>query len=681
MAELKIFRGGIQEDMPSNARIQPQDFGESGIAAGLKVAGRAVANVADDMAEIQDIHDHAAVKEQVNALNQHYAEIGYTGPNAYYSKAGKDAVDTRPMVEKSLDSFIEQSRANLNENQRRMFDDAVIPQRQQWAMQIATYADKETKRYGAQESEARQNIAAEQAKLSYFQDPEAGEKLIDTGLSEIDAQAKLEGWGPETVAAKKIAFTSGTYRDIGTRLAYEGGETGPQLAQAFVEKHQASMTADDREVILTHARVQQNSLEADKRRQEAEQRRIERENRADAKDRAKSVADNIDLGIPLSGPEYAAALSDAQASGDEALVKRLQVGQFKNNLTVQYNGSPPSELQSRINQLDGEIAKAGGKVKPEVMVERDHLQGLLNKSNSELANDPLSWGARHLGVDPGRLNMDDPASVRQRITAANEVARRTGRAPTPLTNEEAAAWATTPVHGTVADKVKLVARLARFGPMALAAAEQVAPNNTGFQNLVGLATHPNASVAHFRVNQVVSGYEILKTKPKLIDKDMSVRQFQESVGNALHFFPSTAQGVYSNATAILASDANEHGWDQWSQAQGRWYAAVNMALGAYTKDGKQYGGLAKFNGGTTVLPEDIDQATFEQRIARAHGTEFRKASNGTPMFGDGRIPIATDLKKMLWVPSGDGVYRLSDGNAFLKTKSGDFYEIDFSRLH
>jgi hypothetical protein len=36
---------------------------------------------------------------------------------------------------------------------------------------------------------------------------------------------------------------------------------------------------------------------------------------------------------------------------------------------------------------------------------------------------------------------------------------------------------------------------------------------------------------------------------------------------------------------------------------------------------------------------------------------------------------------MQWVPSGDGVYRLTDGNGFLKTKQGDFYEIDVVKLN
>lgn len=683
MAKVLIFRGGnIREDMPTNARIQPQDYGGSPIAAGLKVAGQAVDDYAQNQVEINDIHDKAAVKEAVNGLTEHYSEIGYTGPNAFYSKQGKDAVDTKPTVEKSLDSYIGEARKGFtNENQRKMFDDVVIPQRQSWGVQIATHADKETKAYGAEESAARTSIVGEQVKLTYIQDPAAGEKLIDTGLGEIDSRARLEGWGPEKVASEKIKFTSGTYRDVGTRLAYSGGTDGPALAQAFVDQHAGSMSNDDREIVLAHARVQQNTLEAEQRRAEADARRVAREASSDAKDRAKSAADNIDLGIPLSAPEYTSALADAKTSGDDALVKRLQVGQFKNNLTVQYSGVPPADLQVRINDLNGEISKAGGKVKPETVVERDQLQVLLNQSSAELGSDSLSWGAKHLGIDPGRLNMDDPNSIHLRVKAANDVARRTGHPPQPLTNEEAAAWSTTPVHGSVADKVNLVSRLARFGPMALAAAEQVAPNNDGFQNLVGLATNRNASVAHFRVNQVVSGYEILKTKPNLIHARDSMDDFNSYVGDALHFFPTTKQGVYSNATAILASDANDHGWTDWGQAQPRWYAATNMALGAYTKGGKQFGGLAKFNGGTTVLPEDVDQQTFETRISKAHGPQFRSASNGTPVFADGRNPTATDIKKMLWVPSGDGVYRLSNGNGFLRTKSGDWYEIDFSRLH
>jgi hypothetical protein len=285
-----------------------------------------------------------------------------------------------------------------------------------------------------------------------------------------------------------------------------------------------------------------------------------------------------------------------------------------------------------------------------------------------------------LGFTVNKLNLNDPASITERIGVANTIAKRTGEMRV-LTQDEVATTQQTLQSGTTQDKVGLALRIARLGPLALPAAEQLT-NNSGFINLIGLATHSNRGVAASRVNQIVTGYDVLKTKPKLIDKDQAQQQFNQYVGGALQFLPQVSQGVYSNAQALLGAEANEHGWSEWQQMDRRaMYRAVNSALGAYTKDGKQMGGLATVNGAITVLPENMAQDEFEGRIARAHGPDFRSAQNGVPVYADGRSPTATDLKRMQWVPSSDGIYRLTDGHGFLHTKEGGFYEIDISRLH
>lgn len=647
-------------------------------------------NAGGDYAAVQQAvearHDDATVKEATNAIARHYADIGYTGPDAYYNKQGKDALLKRPQVEGSLDALIEQSRSALKtQRQRDMFDSAIVPQRINWGVQIATFADKETRTYDLQASTARAGVAGELAKLTYLDDPEHAEKQIGTALLEIENKGKLEGLPPEAIALEKLKFTSGTYRDIGANIAVQGGLQGPEVARAFVEKHGESMTDDDRRFVNDRADVQQNQIEAEQRRQEAELRRQQREARGDAKDRAKSAADNIDLGIPLSADDYATAHADALASGDEALVKRLEVGQFKNNLTVEWNDAPPADLQARVNELNSDIAKAGGKVKPETVVERDHLQALLGRSNSDLNADPLSWGAKHLGIAPGTLNLRDPGSIKQRIDAATLVARRTGRAPAPLTNEEAATLAPLISNGSVEQKTKLVMQLSQFGPLAVTAARQVAPNNASFQNMVGLAGHRNRGVGASRVNQIIAGQEVLKTKPKLIDNTESVRQFNELTGQSLMFLPSVKTGVLENAKALLANESNERGYSDWGEASGRWYAAINSALGAYTRDGKQIGGLHGFNGGVTVIPEEMSETDFEQRISRATGPQIKGGHNGTPVYADGRAATATEIKKMQWVPIGDGIYRLSpNGRDFLHTReetpNGGFYVINVRKL-
>jgi hypothetical protein len=685
MAQVPISQGRRVALQPLPAeKLRAADFGSGGEAIGQAATrfGQQVADFAEYKEKVQSLEDQAVVKEATNNLNQHYAEVGYTGADPYYAKQGKAAILARPQVEQGLDTLIDTTRGGLqNERQRKMFDNAVKPQRIEWGTQLAQHSERETVAYEADESTSRVGMATEMARLTYLDDPAHGEKQLETALGEIENLGRLKGWGADKIATEKLKTASGTYKDIGTRLAYEGGAKGPDLARAFVKQHEGSMIGDDRETVLTHARTQQNANEAEQRRIEADAHRQQREAMADAKDRANSVYRNIQDGVAVDPKALASAIGDARLAGDDALVEGLRQGGLKNNLTQEYASATPGELASRVNELSAEITKAGGKVDPDKIVERDHLQTLLTKSRTEIHSDPLAWGAEHLGISIPPLDLRKPDSIMARVSAATTIARRTGTTPRPLTQDEVAAFQQRITSGTTEQKVDLALKLARFGPLALPAAEQLT-NNSGFINLIGLATHGNHGVAAARVNQIVTGYDVLKTKPKLVNKDQAQQQFNEYVGGAFEFLPQVSSGLFSNAQALLAAQANEHGWAEWNDVDSRaWYRSVNSALGAYTRDGKQVGGLASFNGAVTVLPENMSQDEFEGAIAKAHGPEFRRAQNGDPVSADGRMPTATDLKRMQWIPSGDGVYRLSDGNGFLKTKAGGFYEIDVGKLN
>jgi hypothetical protein len=681
LPQVRLYENEVQRGGGVEERLRAADYGPSPLAVGLQKLGKGVAEFADQQDQINDEVDRAAAKEAVTAGTSFFAEQGYTGQDPYFSKKGKDALTTRPTFEKGLGTQLETLRKGLsNDRQRQYFDNAINPQRQSWGIQIASHADKEGTQYQADEAKSRAGMSGELGRAMWLNDPVEGDKQIATGAMEIANYGHFAGWGPDQIKAEQLKYSSGAYRDVGTSIV-TAGQDGPTLARAFVDKYGKSMTGDDRSAVLTHAETQQNHIEAEQRRAEAEQRRIDREARQDKKDAAQSVYRNIQDGIVVDPKDLASAITNATEADDPALAEGLRQGGLKNNLTQQWANATPSELQQRVNDLSAQITKAGGKVKPDLIVERDHLQTLVGKSRSALNSDPLSWGAEHLGIKVAPLNLNDQGSINDRIQAATLIARRTGTMPAPLMQDEVAATQQTLQHGTTEQKVALAMRLAKMGPLALPAADQLT-NNTGFHNLIGLATLSNRGVAASRVNQVVTGYEVLKTKPKLIDKNQAQQQFNSAIGSALQFLPQVSQGVFSNAQALLATQANEHGWNEWGEAQGGWLPAINSALGAYSRDGKRIGGLWTLNGGTTILPEGMTGAEFEDRIAKSHGAEFRRAQNDGPApMANGQIPTATDLKRMQWVPTGDGVYRLTDGNGFVHTKSGGFYEVDATKLN
>ncbi|WP_028970162.1 hypothetical protein [Sphingomonas sp. URHD0057] len=683
MAQVPVSQGPQIALRPSpGANFRPADFGSSGEAVGRAAAqfGGAVGDQADVREQIQSLEDQAVVKEANNAIAAHYADTGYSGADPYFGKRGKDALMARPDVEKGLNDFIGTTREGLqNEHQRALFDRAVRPQQTEWLTQIATHSLKETRTYEDDQSVARIGQTTELAKLSYLDDPKHGEEQIASALLEVEQRGARLGWSPEAISAEKLKVASSTYRDIGNRLALTGPQ-GPDAAQAFVEAHESSMTSDDRDAVLSRATIQRNQMEAEARRQKAEARRTANEAKHDARDRVESALGRISDGLPLGADEYASTVADAKLTEDPNLLKRVEEGQLKNGLTIEHAHDTPTQLQDRINELSASITKAGEKADPKQIIERDHLQQMFNRGSSQLNTDPLSWGAAHLGITVAPLNLDDPTSIKNRVVAATTIANRTGHSPAVLTPTEVATLAPQWRNGDVNQRVGLVTKLARFGPLASTVAQQVVPGNDGFQVLMGLATHSNKGVAFSRINQVLSGSEAIKTLPKLVDKSASSQQFNQFVGGSLQFLPGVKAGVYDVATKLLADEARENGWTDFSQVGRGWYRAVNSALGAYEKNGQQYGGLASLNGAVTVLPENMAQSDFESRIARAGGTQFRAAQNGVPQYGDGSHPTATEIKRMQWVPSAEGIYRLSDGHSFLHTASGGFYEVDVAKL-
>jgi hypothetical protein len=700
MVRVPVARNTV--DLPSpgiSARVDTPNIGAGGEMVGraMQGLGSELGQAANDQAQIgidrarqqreaQTFHDHAAVKEAANNVLQWYTEAAYTGPNAFFRKSGREAVEAQPMITDGLDNLIKQTRASLNDpRQQEMFDIAMVPQRSQWAVGISDHAAREEKAYDADQSKALLGSVGELARAQYVNDPNAAEKQIDTGLAEISIAGAKQGWSREQIGLEQLKFTSGIYKDVGANLAYAGGD-GPKLAQAMLDKHGASMTEDDRFAVATHARVAQNALDAEARRQEAEQRQLANEAKRDARDRATSAAANLDSGLPLDPKTYASAISDAQTSEDDGLLRRLQNGQLKNTTLFTHQHDLPGQLQAQVNDLSAKISRAGEKADPNDIIKRDALQQLYGHTTEQMKSNGLAWASSAMGAPPPQLNFNSAGSIGQRVDYVQQASRRAGQSLDPLQPSELAPLVQTWKQGDASTKAGMVMRLAEFGPLAAQAAQQVAQNDNGLLHLISLASHSNRGVAASRVTQAMAGYEAMKTEGQVVGKIASnaqgQSQFNEWAGPALQFMPGARDGVYTVAKALLAQDAASHGWKDENDADSKaWYRAVNSALGAYNRGEVQYGGLAGFNGAQTVLPENMSLDELEGRLSRANDAQFKAAGNGDPVTGNGTALSAGDLKKMHLIPVDDGVYRLEAGGSFVHTKSGQPFEIDVRKLN
>jgi hypothetical protein len=680
MAVVPIPQRRVSENPLPGEHLQAADFG-----AGLRAVGQGMENLGQEGAHaaqtwdaINATVDEANAKKSYNLYIQHSDDVLHSGADPFYARTGKLALEARADVEKSLQSKREELiQGAATDRERRMLQDALDPRVQDDIKGVGAWTVQQGAQYNIDESKARVTLSSDDAAANAL-NPEISEKAIGTGLAEIDHLAGINGWGPDQTAAAKLKFTSGTRRDIATSFVYEGGQ-GPDVAERYLDAHQNEFTSDDHAAVQTHIRTQRNALEAEQRRADAEARRELRDQQHDAADRAHQVLDNITAGVPVPAKDLATAVNDARFAERPELVHGLEVGGFKNNLTVQWRDKSPAQIQAHLNDLGAKIAKAGDNPEPNDVIEFDHLTNLRNTSTEELRRDPLSWGASHLGLNVPPLNWTDPASIMGRAQIALQIHARTGAPVRPLTDEEAAAY--TPLtSGTVAQKRALVDRLAMFGPLAGQAAQQVAPDDQKFVGMVGLATVKDRRIAHSLVTDAINGVEILKTKPKLIKADDAQRDFQAYVGPAFQLLPQTANGVLANAQAMFAADADRHGISEWSDGRKRWTQAVDRALGAYMDGGVKRGGIGTYNHQQIILPEGMSQPEFDLRVSRAQKDQIVRASNGIPTWSNDKALTVNEWKAQHFVAVGNGRYRLSDGQNFVTKRGGGFYEIDVNRI-
>lgn len=670
----------------TSQKLQPADFGAAGemIGKSLERLGVTGSDAADAIAALHKTRDDAAIKDAANGVVHGFTQAAYTGDNALFTLQGRDAQTQAPLVSKGIDEMVATASAGLKSPyQQQAFRRLMSPQVDDWKKLVTLHGVTEGRTAEADASASSAELSGNLGVNMWLQDPVHADKQIATGSNSIREVGHLKGWSEEHIQLAQLEFTSKHYQDIGRDGVATSGEDAPAHAELFLKQYGAKMTSDARDAVTTDARVQADHARAIREHQATVQQHAEEVQRTEARARAESVQRMITDGVNVPPQMLSDAQSDARTAKVPGLVEGLRQGGLKNNLTVRWANATPAQLTDRVNTLNAQITKAGGNVPADVMVERDHLQVLANSSESEIKTDGLSWGAKHLGVTLAPLNFADPHSPLARSAAAAQISRATHVPISPLTNNEAIEYGKIYSGDDSGAKVRLVKSFAMFGPDgAQRAGEQIAPNDLGFQNMLALATHQNQAVGLSRVKQVLAGNDVLKTAKALINAPDAETQFHALVGSALYFHPQVSGGVLENAKSILAFDANSRGAHDWLTAKPRFFAAVNSALGAYTKDGQQYGGLHSFNGGTTILPENMSENDFEARIARSNAPQLKGAHNGIPVYGDGTSPSSNDIKKMQWLPGSGGNYRLTpDGGAtFLHRKGGGFYEIDVRKL-
>jgi hypothetical protein len=138
-------------------RVQPTPSSFGGlIAEGLQKAGTGVSQAAENLFDIQQLHDKTATDDQVNHVMSQSQAIRYGDPNksvagpdgqqqpdtGYLGTAGRAALDQRKDAMKALDDAIEQGRNNLPTVRAKLdYDTQTRRMRSIWADEIGRHAD------------------------------------------------------------------------------------------------------------------------------------------------------------------------------------------------------------------------------------------------------------------------------------------------------------------------------------------------------------------------------------------------------------------------------------------------------------------------------------------------------------------------------------------------------------
>jgi hypothetical protein len=666
----------------TGAKLQAADFGSGAeqIGAGLQQLGRGGSELADTEQEARLHFANATAKDADNQHALFQADKGYNGPDAFFHLSGKDAVLAAPDFLKSLDDNAKELRAKLKDPfAQRLFDQNYAERQAQVHEAVGNHVDAETTQYDVHQTQARVDIAYNAASNASLTDPVESDRQLATAASETEHFAKTQGWSPEQTTAAIQKGESATRHDIGVNYV-NSGANGPQVAQAYLDKYSNQFTADDRASLQTHIRTMENAQAAEQRRVEADARRQASEDKRAAGDRAADAARIIETGTPLPAAQVAAALTDAKTADRPGLEFSIKQGAFKNNLNIQYRGSTPAEIQDRLNQLGPKIAAAGDHADVKDVTEFQHLTTIKTQSVSDLAHDPLSWGADHLGIAVPPLDWNNRASINQRVAAAGTVSGRTGAQIKVLTDEEAASLAPTLASGSMADKRTLIAKLSSFGAMGPLAASQVAPGNNQFISLIGLANGASKTASAAHVEWVLSGNEVLKANPKLIKADEADRTFQTRTGGALELLPALQSGVLANAKAIAAARANAEGKTSWGDISGTFHTSISDALGGYMDHGVLRGGLGVHQGRQTLMPDGWSQQDFDTALARTPAAKWNSALNGAAVDASGHVLTIGQVRSLQFVAVGDGRYRVTDGSHYVGKKGGGFLEVDIRKM-
>lgn len=215
---------------PLNIPMQRLDsrgaFGEA-IAAGAS-------DLAGSMEEMQDQDDKAVVKERISEYRKHSRNRLSGDEDAFYSRKGRNAYDSRMDMEKDLSGRRDELTKDLSPRQRAMFNQLSQEYLDRDYDGIARHSQKGRAGWLNEQDEA-QLIQAQEDLSLYHDDPAPYSRQIKGIINNI---AERNGWSPERREVKLKQALSAAHMSAIDNIIHQN----PKEAVGYFQKHHAEIS-------------------------------------------------------------------------------------------------------------------------------------------------------------------------------------------------------------------------------------------------------------------------------------------------------------------------------------------------------------------------------------------------------------------------------------------------------
>jgi len=505
------------------------------------------------------------------------------------------------------------------------------------------------------------------------------------------------------VTRSTIMVTEGIPADLAERLvreqqaglvkSYLGGliEQNPSAAREIISSGALNQWIDPDDA----ARLLDNS-DSEIRVREADARRELAATQSAARAEIDLFQRRLRDGDPTITEEELEAMQQRAAASQLPLdVYDIAKARVQHRVNREYRNATALEISTAIRALDARIAQGGEDASPDDVVARDHLQSILTRRQQAEEGDALGEHARR-GGDVAPVNLAEPASIRERLTASYAAQREIGRFQF-FTPQEVSRYQELIASGAQGrmQAINNVAAIGQLDPQAaIRAAREIAPEDATFQHAIRMPANVRGLI--------VRGMESRALLPQQLERDDGTLAGFNSISHAwftAHIGPSLTRlqpdfvaGVLESARAIYAERLRASGQSTRPDfSSPDFAAAVSTALGGSGSGG----GMGRWTWGPRaadgeypgmVLPAGMSQDEFHRRmanlpIARTGGRWPSGAINGIPASADGSV-VSTDEIRGQFVPMAvsDGVYEFHWSGRVLMTREGRPFRLNIRRI-